>query len=452
MNRAVLSAVLLATLALAAPARAADPVPIPILHDREATSFALSGPDVLVLENVIHKPAKLLAIPRTGGQPRTLLTVPHAEFDSGVVEASAQRVAVAIDVEGKPGEHRVYAGPPSGPLQLVHSARGDRDQGWTSAGVWVDGDRVVLAETVPEISIGDDEDGETGLKQFRASILDGSGWKPIPWADGTHIPVAFSGQFAAMLTFAPKRLEVVDVATGTPVYTVNGTFPSYSADADLLPDGRIAVGTERGIDLAGPGQPQANLANSGRLGWPRFAGGWIAALDDANDRLALYRGDGTHIELGPRSLLQSGIEADADGVAWLFNGCLRYAPLTPVTVPKAKDPCPTFEISLYFLGAHSKLHGNHARVPVRCVAAATGRCRGELLLRAKRGGPIVGRAHFSLPPSEHDGYVKVHFTRASVAKFRRERHGYLHVYPKLHGGTVAIDGPDEDFEFDVEVD
>jgi len=56
---------------------------------------------------------------------------------------------------------------------------------------------------------------------------------------------------------------------------------------DLQPDGRIAVNSRRGIDLAGIGQAATNLANSGRLGNPIFAGGYIATLDDARKTLDL---------------------------------------------------------------------------------------------------------------------------------------------------------------------
>jgi hypothetical protein len=442
MNRAVLSVAILA-LAVAAPAGAAVPVPIPLRYDRQASSLALSGPDVLVMNDAFTGPLRVLAVPRTGGTARTLLRVPGAEGDSGQLVASAQRVAVAVDVKD---EHRVYTGRPSGPLHLVLRTRDPDQSAWTPEVMDVDGDRLLLNEYVPEISSDDDEGGG----QLRASILDASGRTPIPWASGKRVPVAIAGPYAATVAYDPKRIEVVDLASGTPLYAVNGEF--FTASLDLLPDGRVTAGLKGGIALAGLGQPQTIVANSGRLEGPRFAGPSIAALDDARRTLDLVGPDGTQTPLGPPSFAQAGSASDADGVAWAFNGCVRYAALTAAAAPKsAHDPCPQTEISLSIVGAHSKLHGNHARVPFTCVAAAGGRCRGEFLLREGRHKPVLGRGRFSARPSLHDAYATIHFTRAAVAKFKREHGGFLTVYPRVHDGTAGTDTDGDDFEFDVEV-
>ena len=100
-----------------------------------------------------------------------------------------------------------------------------------------------------------------------------------------------------------------------------------------------------------------NLANSGPLGNPSFAGGYIAAFDDARKTLDLVRGDGTVIVLDPPSLSEGDIAADDEGVAWLLNGCVRYASFSPTAKPSSRTPCPSAEISLYIIGARSKLRG-----------------------------------------------------------------------------------------------
>jgi hypothetical protein len=440
--RAIVS-VTVGTLALAAPAGATGPVPIALRYDRQASTLALSGPDVLVMSDPFTGPLRVVAVPRTGGTARTLLRVVGAAGDSGQLVASAQRVAVALDVKD---EHRLYTGRPSGPLRLVLPTRDPRESTWTPEVMDVDGDRLLLNEYVPEASFDDEDEGGGRL---RASILDASGRTPISWASGKRVPIAIAGPYAATVAYDPKRIEVVDLVSGTPLYAVNGEF--FTPSLDLLPDGRIAAGLKGGIALAGLEQPQMTVPNSARLEGPRFAGSSIVALDDARRTLDLVEPDGTQTPIGPPSLAQSGSASDADGVARTFNGCVRYASLNAATRPESRhDPCPQTEISLYIIGAHSKLHGNHARVPFKCVAAASGRCRGEFLVRESAHKPVLGRGSFSARPSLHDAYAKVHFTRAAVAKFKREHGGFLHVYPHVRNGTAGTD-TDDDFEFDVEL-
>jgi hypothetical protein len=442
MIRTVLSAAVVA-LALAPPAGAAGPAPIPLRYDRQASAVALSGPDVLVMSNAFSGPLRVVAVPRTGGRARTLLRVVGAEGESGRLAASAQRVAVAVDVKG---EHRVYTGPPSGPLQLALRIRDHHDGAWTPEVMDVDGDRLLLNEYAPQSSSGDEDEGGGPL---RASILDASGRTPIPWASEARVPVAIAGPYAATVAYGPQRIEVVDLVSGTTLYAVDGEL--FTPSLDLLPDGRTAVGLKGAIALAGVGQPQTTVTDSARLEGPRFAGPSIVALDDARRTLDLVGADGTQTPIGPPSMVRTGFAADADGVAWAFNGCVRYASLHGAAKPRTShDPCPRTEISLYGVGAHSTLHGNHARVPFKCVAAASGRCRGELLLRESADKPVLGRGSFSVRPSPHDAHVTVRFTRAAVAKFKREHGGFLHVYPRVRNGTAGTDA-DDDFEFDVEL-
>jgi hypothetical protein len=444
MKRAVLSGVL-ASLAFAASARAAAPATIPLRYDLDVTEVALSGPDVLVMEESFNHSTRVLAIPRTGGKPRTLLRVRGAQWGSGQLAASARRVAVTVDAKR---EHRVYTGPPSGPLKLVRHTPDPHDETWTPGFLDVDGARMLLVEFVPEATDGDDEHDEDA-GQVRAAIYDASGWTPIPWTSSERVPVAIAGPYAATVAFHPKRVELVDFAGGTPLYTLNGSFEGTSLD--LLADGRIAAQMQSGLRLGAVGKPQATVHNSRRLLSPHFAGSSIAMLDDAHHTLDLVGATGKQTTVGPPSFGENSLTADRHGVAWAFNGCVRYAAFS--TAPKAAgDPCPQSEIVLYSVGAHAKLHGNRARVPMKCVAAASGRCRGELLLREQGAHkPVLGRGTFAVRPSAHDHQVTVHFTAAAVAKFHREHGGYLIVYPHVRDG-VASGGADGDYEFDVEVD
>src|SRR4051812_3703240 len=126
---------LAATLALAAP--------FPVYHDRGATAIALAGSDVIVLSTPFKTGAKVVAVPRTGGKPRTLLHVRGTMFDSGTVAASPQRVAVIVEMDNKTDEQRVYSGPPSGPLELVRRASDSDPAGWSPYAISVDGDRLL---------------------------------------------------------------------------------------------------------------------------------------------------------------------------------------------------------------------------------------------------------------------------------------------------------------------
>jgi hypothetical protein len=264
------------------------------------------------------------------------------------------------------------------------------------------------------------------------------------------VPVAIAGPYAAVAADGPQRVELVDLATGTPLATLTGKWFERLA-VDLTADGRIAVGVQRGIETASAGQPQRTVANSGRLAFPRFAGGSIVAFDDARNTLDLLGADGSQNPLGPPSLVRTDLEADEDGVAWLFNGCVRYAPLgTSAPAPDA-SACPTSEFALYTIAPGSKLRGHSARTPVGCVTSATGRCRGRLVARLDYGTPIVGRGTFDIPVSDKWVNVPIRFDRRTVAKFRRDHGGSAVVDAKLRNGTVGA-GADYSSEFEVKVD
>jgi hypothetical protein len=438
-----------AVLAAIALAPAASAAPIPIRHDRGATAIALAGPDVIVASQGRRGALKVVALPRTGGRARTLLSVRDAVLadDESILSASAQRVAVMVDVDGHPDEHRVYSGPPAGPLRLVRRTLDPDGDTWTPFAVSVDGDRLLLLEGLPVNSTDDEEESDAG--PVRAQILDASGWTPVPWTSSTHVPVAIAGPYAAAVAYGPKRIELADLATGTPLATLTGQWPEQLS-LDLAPDGRIAADVLGAIKTAGPGQGEQAVAGSKQLTLPRFAGSSLAAFDDGRNTLDLIGAGGKTTTLGPRSMIRTDLDADDQGVAWVFNGCVRYAPFGPGAQPTHKNPCPTSEVALWTIGPSSKLHGDTATAQVKCVTSVSGRCRGRLVARSDIGKPIIGRGTFDIPAGDRWHKVPVHFDRRTVAKFHREHFGGVVINAIVRDGTVGT-GAGYSSEFEVKV-
>ena len=276
-------------------------------------------------------------------------------------------------------------------------------------------------------------------------ILDSSGWTPVPWASNTRVPIAIAGPYAAVAGYGPKRIEVADLATGTPLTTLTGPLPEYGTTVDLAPDGRIAALLQNGIATAGLGQPAQTVPDSKELALPRFAGAQLAVFDDARHTMDLIAG-GKPTAVGPPSFIHTDLEADEQGVAWLFNGCVRYLPFAKSTAHA--NACPTSEVALWTIGPSSKLHGNTATAQVKCVTSVIGRCRGRLIARSDIGKPIIGRGTFDIPVGDHWRKVPIHFDRRTVAKFRREHFGGVVINAIVRNGTVGA-GADYSSEFDV---
>jgi len=442
-------AVILVIAALAAPASAAA-APIPIRHDRHATAIALAGPDVLVVSESVKHGTKLVALPRTGGRARTLLSVPAAglTFDEWTLAASAQRVGLLIDVDsrkGHPEEFRVYSGPPAGPLKLVRRTVDTDGGAWEPVAVSVDGDRMLLVEAIAVSSENDDDPPAP----VRAQILDSTGWTPIPWASGTRAPLAIAGPYAAVAALDPQRVELADLATGAPLATLTGTW-SDRGTVDLAPDGRIAAGLTDGIVTASPGQPARTLPDSKKLVFPHFAGSSLAVFDNAHNTLDLIGAGGNTRTLGPRSEIHTDMAADDDGVAWLFNGCVRYEPFGKAAA-RRRNPCPTSEVALWTIGPSSRLHGNTATAQIKCIASVSGRCRGRLVARSDIGKPIIGRGTFDIPVGDRWRKIPIHFNRRTVARFQRRHSGSAVINAIMRNGTVG-GGADYSSEFDIKVD
>jgi hypothetical protein len=451
MNARVAVAAALVCLAVVAAPAGAAPEPVPIRHDRAVTAIALAGPDVVALSSTLRR-LRIVALPRTGGAARTLLSVSRAglSFDPGNLAASPERVAAIVDLNRDrrgTDEHRVYSGPPSGPLQLVRRTPDPDGRAFTPTNLSVDGDRLLLVERKIVIGIGEDEDVEaTSAGEVRIQLLDQAGWHPIPWASNTRVPVMIAGPYAAVEAYGPRRLELVDLATGVPVASATGEW----RPSDLTPDGRLlAVDLGKSVATLTPGTAPAALGDARGLatvidsGLPelRLAGTSILGFERNRNTLDLRTPDGARATLGPISLVQPALDADPSGVAWVANGCLRYASLTPTPIPAgAPNPCPSAELALYTIGPESRLDGNRIQVPARCVASETGRCRGRLLIRLDEDTPIVARGRFDLKVSRRFRDVTVRFDAATVRKFRRERFGSGLVYAEVQDGTVGAGG------------
>ena len=431
-----------ATLALLAAAPPAAGGTISLRDDLRASGVALAGPDVVVMRELRNGRTQLVAVPRTGGPARTLLSVPSVQpvFEADrELAASDARVAVITEILGRRErtvEWRVYSGPPSGPLEIVRRIPGR--EGWEPLLVDVDGDRVLIVE-------GDDYDA------VRAFILDpAAGPAPTPWPSDAGTPVAIAGGRAAVYWERPRRVAVVDLATRAEQTSVRLGRHSDPVGVDLAGDGRLAISGLDGITVASPGGAPQTVPRSRSLSRPYFAGAAMTALDSAG-RPVVVGADGARTAFGPPSQVLTAFAADPQGVAWVANGCLRYAslPLT-ASAPQADDPCPSTEIGLYYI-AKSKLRGRTVRVPVRCVTAPAGVCRGTVLGRdGERGRRFVARGRFAVPVGK-ERWVRMWIERRTVRRFRRENFGFFIIDARIPDGRVGV-GADGASELGVDLD
>jgi hypothetical protein len=366
---------------------------------------------------------------------RSVQTVFEAQGHLSASDARVALITEILDGRERTVEWRVYSGPPSGPLQIVRRIP-DR-AGWEPVLVDVDGDRVLIVEARVE-----------GDGAVRAHILDPAlGLVPIGWASKAMTPVAIAGGHAAVSARRPRRIAVVDLATGAEQAAVPLGRPT---DVDLAADGRIAVPTRRGIAVASPGAPPHTVPGSRDLSGARFVGAAMTAFDETGPPV-MVGSDGARAILGPPSRVLTAFAADPQGLAWVANGCIRYAAL-PVTAsaPQAGDPCPTTEIGLYLI-AKSKLRGRTVRVPVRCVTAPTGVCRGTVLGRDGEGGRrVVARGRFAVPVGK-ERKVPVRIERGTVRRFRRKNFGFLLIDARIPNGRIGV-GADGSSELTVDLD
>src|SRR4051794_37624948 len=232
---------------VAASARAAT---VGVYDGPALSALALAGPDVVVLRQVNDKRSQLVAVPRSGGKAQPVPTVDRMnlvfEDESRRLAACAARVALIAEIEDAQDhtvEWRIYSGPPRGPIGVVRTL--PIAEAWVPALVDVDGDRALIVEARPE------SDGP-----IRAFTFDSvAGLVPISWARASAFPIEISGSRVAASMAGPNRVAVLDLATGAALVTVPLSARERGTDLSLAPDGRVAVATRAGVEVAGPGKP-----------------------------------------------------------------------------------------------------------------------------------------------------------------------------------------------------
>ena len=387
--------------------------PASVFDDPAATHVALAGPEVLVLRDR-DEGAELLAVPRTGGPARTLLSVGSTGpmwASENALAASDQRVAVFVEITDRRDrtvEYQTWSGPPSGPLEIVRRT----PETWEPVLVDVDAERVLLVEA-------HELDSRVRALRFDPAF----GFVRIAWAKPSFVPVAIAGDYAAVVATRPRRVAVVDLATGAERTAIR--LPRFPTAVDVAADGRVVVAGRDGLVT------DRSLPDTKGLKSPRFAGDTIVAVDRTGRPVVLLP-DGSRQSLEPPTRIFTSLAADASGFAWLANGCVRYAPFAGASA-QADDPCPSTEIGLYAI-ADAWLRGRRIRVPVICVTAPSGICRGTVLGRFD--GQVVARGRFAVRAGRQR-WVRMRVSRAAVNRFRRAGSGFLIIRARVPDGRVG---------------
>ena len=418
---------------------------IGVYDDSNAAAVALAGPDVVVLRQTSSARSSLVAVPRLGGKPMSVLRVRNMnwlfERDVRRLAASAERVALIAEIVDRNGgtvQWRVYSGPPLGPIRVVRTLA-PRDQ-WQPVSVDVDGDRALLVETRLE------NDGP-----LRAFVLDSaSGLVPLAWASAAAAPVELSGGFVAAAMAGPNRVGVLDLATGAELATIPLDERERSSDLSLAPDGRVAVATRAGVWLGGPGLAPRLLPGTKGLARIHLTGTTLFGTDKTGRAVSVATDGGKLTPVGPPTTVLVSTAGDATSHGWIANGCARVATVPAFAVPPAmEDPCATTEIAYAYI-ASTKLRGRTIDVPVGCVAAPRGVCRGVAIARIFEGdGKAAASGRFAIPVGKSRN-VKLRVTPAALAVFRREGYGNLVMDARIANGRIGA-GADGAAELSVSV-
>jgi hypothetical protein len=396
--------------ALAAVAVAAGPVPL--LDAPGAQDVAVAGEEVLVSRAGPHGSAVVHALPVSGGLARRLLAAraPGPGWRAQTfLSASPQRVAALTWYMKGTGhlpaikfQQRLYTGPRAGPLRRVPLQRR-----WEPVDVAVDGDRVAVIEQ---------RDGR--LERSRVRVLSAGTWRTVRWNGGSAFPpIALAGERVAFVVPSQQRIVVAAVATGRRTAAVRDPGAPM---LDLAPDGHVVV--SGGLDGLYTAPPRRQLPGSRSLFNPRLAGPAVAAIErvgnEADSRPAVLDPGATAPRpVGVVSQSVEMLDADAQGLAWVANGCVLYAPVgaTAPAEPPA-GPCPRAEAAISRWPF--TLHGRTLRFEVRCVAATSSGCTGATTLRLRHHG-FAGRGAFHLAAGTERAFT-VRLTRRA-ARFVRRR-------------------------------
>ena len=306
------------------------------------------------------------------------------------------RAAASRSTPNNRSQHRLYTGPPSGPLHLVIKRR---EKGWVPYLADVDDDRVLVAEL------------HIGTYRNRARLLvPGAAPRVLPYQPDA---IMLAGDRVAFTTFR-GRVVVANLASGAREADVDTGVGL--GNVDVAPDGRAVADELDKLVLVAPGA-RATEFGAG-LSAPVFAGTQIAARESTEfgDRpVVLAPGADVSRPIGVQTGQITDPDADARGVTWIGNGCLYYAPVdAPAPTEPPAGPCPRAEAD--FEEADQTMHGRKLLVLVTCIAAPAPGCSGTVVMR--RHGKIAGRGRYSVPAGT-EGVATVRLTRAAARSLRR---------------------------------
>jgi hypothetical protein len=404
--------------------------PRALLDAPRAQDVAVAGAEVLVAATTARGGARLTAVPAAGAPARPLLVVRppsrHGWTSMTRLASSAQLTALLVEFSSSDSaEWRVYAGPASGPLTIVHRVRLMRSPRllWMPVEVDVDGDRLLIQELRLPL-----REGGRPRPASRA-VVHAPGAAPTLVSQGPYAtPAALAGDRIAYGAGRERRpvLRIVDWRTGRLTGTVGleaGSTHSEDRHLDLADDGRAVVELDGDLFTGIAGERARRLPGTvggPGLSEPRIAGERVAALANAHlgarQPVVIDPRGATSQRVGSPSTALMALAADETMVAWLANGCVLAAGVTDVAplevVPPG--PCPRAEV---VLDEHDqKLRGGRVRVQVTCVAAPPSGCRGAVVL-GFRGRAARGR--FRVPAGGRR-VVKVRMTRRGKAAVRRQ--------------------------------
>jgi hypothetical protein len=403
--------------------------PRALLDAPHAEDVAVAGGEVLVAASTPRGAARLTAVPVRGGPTRRVLAAePPGRGDWTSITSlasSAQLTALLVeytDPESNPRDWRVYAGPPSGPLAIVHRVRIPPLQRWLWIPLEVDvhGDRLLIQEIRLPLREGD-------RPVFRVTVH-APGISPVSVRQGRYgAPTVVAGDRLAYLSLRrPLLVRIVDWRTGRLAGRIGlGGYSGEIMDRhlDLTEDGRAVVELDGDLLAGAAGErarPLPGTAGAPDLSAPRFAGERVAALAEA--RLDSRRPvivdprAATLHPVGPPSSAATAIAADETTVAWLASGCVLAADVEDVAPLEVVPPGPCTRSEVVLDDHDQRLRGRTLRVRVTCVAAPPPGCRGAVVLgvdgRAAQGSFRVRAGARRL--------VEVRLTRRGIAAVRRQ--------------------------------
>src|ERR1700754_87877 len=122
-----------------------------------------------------------------------------------------------------------------------------------------------------------------------------------------------------------------------------------SFSVDVAADGTVLGNSDNGLVTAAPGRPRTRVPGGRDLFAAVFAGSRIAAVETTPDSLlrpvVLDPGAAAPRPINTVTLDLPVLEADANGVAWIANGCVLSAQIGAVAPAEPPaGPCPRVEV------------------------------------------------------------------------------------------------------------